>query len=110
MRAIATQHDRFHGNFTAIFDSWLRIGARKVNATRKLDQHVEIITSRWNVKEGCFPRDIESVDALLVTGSVSAAYDNTPWIRILQKFLNGELCRSIQPRRRLPSSLTPYSL
>ena len=83
---------RSRGNFTAIFDSWLRVGARKLNATRKLDQHVTITTSRWSTQDCCHPADLDSVDALLVTGSVSSAYDDIPWIETLQRFLNGELC------------------
>lgn len=85
---------RSHGNFTKVFQDWLASGTRKYNSDRRHNEYITIVTSRWRVKDGRYPPDLDYVDAVLITGSFDAAYDNAPWITTLQNFLSGSVHQS----------------
>lgn len=51
----------------------------------RVDPSMEFVT--YDVQEGEYPRDIDEVDAYLVTGSKSSVYDDEPWIARLLDFV-----------------------
>lgn len=80
---------QLHGNFTTIFDRWLQSGVAEVNSKRGSQSHRCIEVSRWPVLYGVFPQSLTGIDAFIVTGSVSSAYDKDPWIAALEEFIRG---------------------
>ncbi|KAI1856001.1 hypothetical protein JX265_011898 [Neoarthrinium moseri] len=76
-----------HGNFTDIFNKWLASGTRKLNSKRVPSERLVVKTSRWQVLDGLYPKDLADIDALIVTGSVCSAYDDLPWINTLERFI-----------------------
>ncbi|KAI1764398.1 class I glutamine amidotransferase-like protein [Hypoxylon sp. FL1150] len=75
------------GQFGDVFRSWLCTSAKALNAGRSLGDQVEIQTSVFDVQHGQYPQSLDNVDAIIVTGSTSSAYDNDPWIITLERFL-----------------------
>jgi GMP synthase-like glutamine amidotransferase len=49
----------------------------------------------YDVEQGQYPADIDEVDAYLITGSKSSAYDDKPWITTLMEFV-----RELHRRRK----------
>jgi GMP synthase-like glutamine amidotransferase len=52
---------------------------------RKLDPELQF--AEYDVQRGIYPADINEVDAYLITGSKSSAYDDDPWIVELATFV-----------------------
>lgn len=50
-----------------------------------VDPGIEFVT--YDVEQGEYPRDIDEVDAYLMTGSKSSVYDDKPWIAPLVDFV-----------------------
>lgn len=46
-----------------------------------------------DVEHGSFPEQPEAWAAFVVTGSPASTYDDTPWVRELERFLRGALAR-----------------
>lgn len=80
-----------HGNFTDIFNQWLQSGVRRLNSKRGLHYGTMIEVSRWPVLNGIYPSDLATVDAFVITGSMSSAYDAHPWIKTLERYIRGIL-------------------
>lgn len=57
------------------------------------DPSLEFIV--YDVEQGQFPRDLDEVDAFLMTGSKSSVYEDKPWIHELM-----ELVRELDKRRK----------
>ena len=51
----------------------------------QLDASLEFVV--YDVEQGEYPVDIDEVDAYLITGSKSSAYDDKPWITELMEFV-----------------------
>ncbi len=58
-----------------------------------LDPDLEFVV--YDVEGGVFPRDIDEVDAYLITGSKSSVYEDKDWIRKLEDFV-----RELDRRRK----------
>tara|TARA_R110002110_G_C13470229_1_gene720377 strand:+ start:14116 stop:14820 length:705 start_codon:yes stop_codon:yes gene_type:complete len=59
----------------------------------RLDPSLEFVV--YDVEQGEYPRDIDEVDAYLITGSKSSVYDDKPWIATLMEFV-----RELDRRRK----------
>lgn len=57
------------------------------------DQALEFVV--YDVEQGVYPADIDEVDAFLITGSKSSAYEDKPWIHRLIAFV-----RELDARRK----------
>jgi GMP synthase-like glutamine amidotransferase len=75
--SIAEVHGSHHSDvFTKLLlDAQKRLGSRKT-----------IECSGWDVLQDQYP-PLDSTDALIVSGSKNSVYDNEPWIRTLEKFI-----------------------
>ncbi len=68
-----------HGEYPLMFERLLRI------ANKDAQLKLEFVTYRVN--EGCYPVDLDEVDAFILTGSKSSVYEQTPWVIELAEFL-----------------------
>jgi len=59
----------------------------------RLDPSLEFTV--YDVEQGQYPKDIDEVDAYLITGSKSSVYDDKPWIATLMEFV-----RELDRRRK----------
>ncbi|MCB1675117.1 MAG: GMP synthase [Halioglobus sp.] len=50
-------------------------------------QDPDLAFAVYDVERGAYPKDIDEVDAYLITGSKSSAYDDQPWIARLMHFV-----------------------
>ncbi|KAH8649023.1 class I glutamine amidotransferase-like protein [Xylariales sp. PMI_506] len=76
-----------YGTFTDIFHRWLNAGITRLNSTTKYHVKARIHTTSWQVRTGSYPPDLNSVDALVITGSLCSVNDDIPWIKTLRSFL-----------------------
>ena len=77
------------GQFGDIFESWLRKSLDLFNKKRPLGNPLEIAVTSWDVEHGEYPPSLDGIDALIVTGSPLSACDDEPWIKVLEKYIQG---------------------
>ncbi|WYZ41367.1 hypothetical protein EsH8_V_000262 [Colletotrichum jinshuiense] len=66
--------------FSALYEKLLGAAAKQLDLS-----HLVRFTA-WDVVSGSYP-DLAEVDAILITGSIAAAYDTDPWIQTLASFI-----------------------
>lgn len=77
------------GQFGDIFRTWLLTCASDYNATQSPAEQLSVTVNGWDVVHGEYPPTLEAIDAIIVTGSTSSAYDQDEWIKNLAKYLRG---------------------
>lgn len=77
------------GQFGDVFRAWLLTSVAHYNATRSLADQLDVTVTSWDVEHGQYPPALETVDAVIVTGSTASAYDEDEWIVRLSGYLRG---------------------
>ncbi|KAH6976306.1 class I glutamine amidotransferase-like protein [Ilyonectria sp. MPI-CAGE-AT-0026] len=76
------------GGFDAIFQSWLSLGAEAVNQKHRDRESIQVkVTGYDAIKDQVYPDNLNGVDAIVITGSPSAAFNDLPWINRLRLYL-----------------------
>lgn len=68
-----------HGEYPFMFERLLR------SANNNPQLQLEFVTYKAN--RGIYPQNIDEVDAYIMTGSKSSAYEDTPWVLRLAEFV-----------------------
>lgn len=71
-----------HGQYPEMFERLLLAA----NALRG-DQQLSLRFSSYAINHGVYPKDIDEVDAYILTGSKNSVYDNLDWIKNLQPYV-----------------------
>lgn len=69
------------GTFGNIFHILLRAAASRISPD------IRIESTEYDVRKGEYPTDLSLVDAILITGSASSAYEDVEWIRRLDEYV-----------------------
>jgi hypothetical protein len=79
-----------NGTFANVFDDWLTRSAEAYNSRRTSPKQIKISIVGFDVVAGKYPNHVgREFDAIIVTGSMQAAYDEMPWIRELDEYIRG---------------------
>jgi hypothetical protein len=84
------------GPFDQIFQTFFDRGAKRFweNHAEQYpgQEKIQVKTTPYNVTEGQLPdaRDLEGIDAVVVTGSTAGAYEDIKWVKKLGAFLQSE--------------------
>lgn len=85
------------GQFDKVFASWLEAAVAQWSAKHPTEDPVNLEFTGWDVvgKEQ-YPSSLNEIDAIIVTGSTASAYDEEPWVRKLETFIQGQdLCENV---------------
>ncbi len=74
--------DALKPEFVKQFGEYPDMFARRIHA---IDTSIELVT--YDVQKGFYPKDLNEVDAYLITGSKSSVYDQEPWLDELKDFV-----------------------
>jgi len=74
--------DALKPQFVEQFGEYPDMFARRIHA---IDDSIELVT--YDVQQGIYPKQLDEVDAYLITGSRSSVYDQEPWLDVLKIFV-----------------------
>jgi len=74
--------DALKPEFVEQFGEYPDMFARRIHA---IDDSIELVT--YDVQQGIYPKQLDEVDAYLITGSRSSVYDQEPWLDVLKVFV-----------------------
>jgi len=74
--------DALKPEFVEQFGEYPDMFARRMHA---IDDTIELVT--YDVQKGIYPKQLDEVDAYLITGSRSSVYDQEPWLDVLKVFV-----------------------
>ncbi|KAK2745847.1 hypothetical protein FQN57_003460 [Myotisia sp. PD_48] len=75
------------GVYSDIFSKLLKEAAQRINEKLKPVNPAQFTFSQYNSVQGQYPRELSTIDGILITGSSYSSYDNEPWIRTLEQFI-----------------------
>lgn len=76
------------GQFDTVFANWLEAAMKSWNSKHELDKQVVFDVTGWDViGKNEYPKSLDQIDVLLVTGSAASAYDDEPWVHSLTSFI-----------------------
>lgn len=82
------------GTFTDVFHIWLKKSEKQYNSKRLSSRKIEISTTGFDAVSGNYPDNLDQdFDAIIVTGSMDAAYEDEEksWIKRLGEYIQGRL-------------------
>ncbi|KAH6625236.1 class I glutamine amidotransferase-like protein [Boeremia exigua] len=56
-------------------------------AATRTHPELELRSSEYDTRKLEYPESLDDVDLILITGSISSAYDNFPWVRQLEQYI-----------------------
>ncbi|KAF8938364.1 hypothetical protein BGZ58_001040 [Dissophora ornata] len=74
------------GEYPAIFRALLLQGLEELKKQNAIDQDTDLVLGGFDVREDIYPQ-LNEWDAIMISGSASNAYDDTPWINQLVEFV-----------------------
>ncbi|KAF7547345.1 hypothetical protein G7Z17_g7793 [Cylindrodendrum hubeiense] len=79
---------KVRGDFDALFQSWLSLGAETISQNHPDREAIQVKVVGYDIaKDEVYPDTLNDVDAIVITGSPAAVYEDLPWIRKLQSYL-----------------------
>lgn len=84
------------GPFDQIFQTFFDRGLKRFLESQKEKysgpKEIRVKTTPYNATTSQLPdaKDLESIDALVITGSTAGAYEDIEWVKNLGAFLQGE--------------------
>ena len=74
--------DALKPHFVEQFGEYPDMFARRIHA---IADTIELVT--YDVQQGIYPKNLDEVDAYLITGSKASVYDQEPWLDVLKIFV-----------------------